>query len=429
MKKSASILTLAMILGVLLLSACRGAAPTPLPDLTLPAPTLVFSEYPAAALAVQTALAEELNLDADEVSIQQVIPALWPDSCLGLGGPDEACLQVITSGYLVILSADGQEYEYRTDLDGGAYRTVPAGLEKPEALDAAIAALARELNTDPALISLIGFTPVEWPDSCLGIAYPETACAEVITPGYRVLLSAGTTVYELHTNQDGSQAAIAPVEGAQADLPVLVLQTDDPQKGCQEIQVTRRGVGTGECGSAIQITAFPGMQRPVELEVWLARYAPIEVSSSDGSLVFNGRGTQQAVLEEQRALIAWTRLVALDAAGEPAESPPGLLIDWRRTGGLAGVCDRLMIFESGFVYARDCQEKALGQTLLQTEQIRLLYQWRDSLASTLVNASDGVTDGFQYELLFNGIGSQPPDDAAQQSMLVLAAQLFGILVQ
>jgi len=88
-----------------------------------------------------------------------------------------------------------------------------------------------------------------------------------------------------------------------------------------------------------------------------------------------------------------------------------------------------MIFESGFAYARDCEQIALGQTLLPLEHLKLLYNWRDSLASTLVTASDNVNDGFNYELQFNGAGNKSPDDATKQAMLVLAAQLYAILVQ
>lgn len=428
MKHSTKIF-LFVLLGGAILTACKPAVPTPLPQLTIPAPTLEFSEFPQAALAAREDLAARLDLPEEDIKIEQVVPALWANSCLGLGLEDEACLQVITSGYLVTLSAGGKTYEYRTDIDGSQLRPVPPGMEKPAAVDAAISELAGQLGIDPALISLAGFDPVEWPDSCLGVAKEGIMCSEVITPGYRVVLSAAGKGYELHTNQDGSQVVIAPLESAQPDIPVIVLKTEDPEKGCQEIQVTRSGLGTGSCGSDIEIKSFPGMQRSVELEIWLARYAPFEVKAADGSLTFEGRGTQKALLTEQRALIAWTRLVAMDLESPPSEPPPGLIIDWYRTGGLAGVCHRLLIFESGFVYARDCQQNSLGQTLLQTEQIKLLYEWRDTLAPAKVSAKDGVADGYQYELLFNGAGTAAPDSAAQQDMLILAAQLFDILTR
>lgn len=429
MKPALTKLAVLLFLGGLFLGACRPSVPTPLPQLTIPAPTLEFSEYPRAAQAAREDLAKQLKIDASEVKIEQVVPALWANSCLGLGAANEACLQVITSGYLVTLSGGGKIYEYRTDIDGSALRLVPPGMEKPAAVDAAIAFLAEELGIDPAMISLAGFEPVEWPDSCLGVAEPGIMCAEVITPGYRVVFSAAGSGYELHTNQDGSQVVIAALGVDEPGIPIIILKTDDPEKGCQEIRVTSSGLGSGDCGSNIEIKPFPGMQRSVELELWRARYAPIEVSAADGSLTFDGRGTQKAVVEEQRALIAWARLVALDLESTPTDPPPGLVIDWYRTGGLAGVCDRLMIFESGFVYARDCQQNSRGQTLLQTEQIKLLYAWRDALTPAKVTAKDGVTDGYQYELLFNGAGSQAPDSAAQQDMLILAAQLFDILTR
>jgi hypothetical protein len=411
----------------LVLSACQPAIPTPLPDITLPAPTLAFPEYPEAASAAQAALADRLGLSAEEVAIEQVVPALWPDSCLGLAAEGEICLQVITSGYLVTLRVGDRSHEYRTDLEGRAVRAVPAAMVKPSAVDSAIQALAQQLAIDPALITLAGYEAVDWPDSCLGVTAPDVMCAQVITPGYRIQLIAQGQLYEYHSNLDGTQLVAAPSASIQPEEPVIVLVTKDPQAGCQEIQVTRYGVGAGACGSEPEIKPYPGMQRPVELEIWQERYAPFTVEAADGSLTFSGRGVQTAGAEEQRALIAWTRLAALDVTGELVDPPQGLLIDWRRTGGPANTCDRLMIFESGFAYARDCQDAALGQTLLQTEQIKLLYNWRDNLKTTIATAKSDA-GGYQYELVFNGVGEQSPDEATRQNMFVLAAQLYDLLV-
>ena len=53
---------------------------------------------------------------ASIVSVERVS---WPDSCLGLARPDEVCAQVITIGYRVVVSRDGKQLEYHTDLNGG----------------------------------------------------------------------------------------------------------------------------------------------------------------------------------------------------------------------------------------------------------------------------------------------------------------------
>jgi len=44
----------------------------------------------------------------------------------------------------------------------------------------------------------------DWPDACLGINQPGRFCAEVITPGYEIVLEAENTDFTYRTNQDGS---------------------------------------------------------------------------------------------------------------------------------------------------------------------------------------------------------------------------------
>lgn len=127
------------LLLVILLAAC--ASPTPAPSAE-PQPVLPSDPFesratetpgleggsasgggfPAAAFAAQKALAEQLALPLEVVKITNVEPVDWPDSCLGAGGPEEACLQVITPGYRVTLTVDAAEYVYHTDAQGSSVR-------------------------------------------------------------------------------------------------------------------------------------------------------------------------------------------------------------------------------------------------------------------------------------------------------------------
>lgn len=414
----------AVLLLLLLLAACQPVVPTPLAT-AIPTPQ---ANEPA-ALSAQAKLADKLGTAVDKITIVKVQAGLWPDSCLGLGSTDEVCAKVMTSGFLVTLLADGQTYQYRTDLNGSTIRQVLDTAETPPAVLAARKALADQLKLDPTAVAIVKVESIDWPDACLGVETPGVSCAQVITSGYRVILSAAGQAYEVHTNQDGTQVVQAVAAAPQSSEPVIVLKTTNAMGACEQSVVTLSGAGAAGCDEKVEIIPFPGMQRSVELNLWLMRYASFAVKGKDGSLSFTGNGTQTAELDEQRALIAWTRLAAMDTSGVPADSTTGLLIDWRRTGGIAGVCNRLMIYESGIAYARKCDLTALGQALLPTEQIRLLYNWRDNLASALITASDNVTDGFNYELQFNGAGSQSPDSTTRQSMLVLAAQLYALLLQ
>jgi hypothetical protein len=75
----------------------------------------------------------------------------------------------------------------------------------PEAVLASLSALSSETGTAQEQIEVLGYEFVQWPDSCLGMSSPHTLCAQVITPGYRVMLSLEGETYIYHTNETGSQ--------------------------------------------------------------------------------------------------------------------------------------------------------------------------------------------------------------------------------
>ncbi|MGE5603963.1 MAG: hypothetical protein ACM30E_13010, partial [Nitrososphaerales archaeon] len=83
------------------------------------------SEFVPAALLARDALAKQLGVPATSITIQSAEPAQWSDSCLGLGGPAESCLMVITEGFKVVLEYNGEQYVYHTDQTGQTLRAVP----------------------------------------------------------------------------------------------------------------------------------------------------------------------------------------------------------------------------------------------------------------------------------------------------------------
>jgi hypothetical protein len=196
-----------LLLMVLLLAACTPASPvgqpttSPSPTPAYPAPYDAPIQPPAPALIVQQALADELGVSLDQVVISVVEEVEWTDGCLGLGGPEESCLQAIVPGYRIQLSVDGKAYEYRTDLTGEVWRKVGEPddrrlSEKAAELLAMIAGLKWEE------IHFQGLKEVEWPSACLGAEEPDEMCAEVVTPGYRVELEHDGRVYIMHTNAE-----------------------------------------------------------------------------------------------------------------------------------------------------------------------------------------------------------------------------------
>jgi hypothetical protein len=60
--------------------------------------------------------------------------------------------------------------------------------------------LARRLEISVSEISLISVEAVDWPDTSLGCPQPGMMYAQVITPGFRVILAAKDRTYEYHTD-------------------------------------------------------------------------------------------------------------------------------------------------------------------------------------------------------------------------------------
>ena len=44
----------------------------------------------------------------------------WPDSCLGISGPDVVCAQVITPGFKIVLGFEGSDQTFEYHTDGGS---------------------------------------------------------------------------------------------------------------------------------------------------------------------------------------------------------------------------------------------------------------------------------------------------------------------
>ena len=60
--------------------------------------------------------------------------------------------------------------------------------------------LAKKLNLSIEAIREVSVEAVEWPDTSLGCPQPGMMYAQVITPGFRVVLAAKDQTVEYHTD-------------------------------------------------------------------------------------------------------------------------------------------------------------------------------------------------------------------------------------
>ncbi|MGD1996956.1 MAG: hypothetical protein PVH62_09300 [Anaerolineae bacterium] len=77
-----------------------------------------------------------------------------------------------------------------------------------DVVNAAVAHLASELDISQDEVTLLSVEAVQWSDTSLGCAQPGEMYAQVITPGYRVILGAGGEEYELHTDEAGQNVVL-----------------------------------------------------------------------------------------------------------------------------------------------------------------------------------------------------------------------------
>ena len=109
----------------LLLAACSANA-TDVPAIaTQLIPALEDVLPPDVALNIRNQVSEILGVPVESIQLETIEPMEWPDGCLGLGGPDESCVAAVTPGWLLVFSADGQEYRFRADQTGTVIRQEP----------------------------------------------------------------------------------------------------------------------------------------------------------------------------------------------------------------------------------------------------------------------------------------------------------------
>lgn len=92
---------------------------TPVPSMSIKTPPADSSNLdPTAKLLVEKArehLVKKFGITADQITVFSVESIVWPDAGLGCPQKGIGYAQVETPGYLILLEAGGQVYNYHTD--------------------------------------------------------------------------------------------------------------------------------------------------------------------------------------------------------------------------------------------------------------------------------------------------------------------------
>ncbi len=306
--------SLAALLIVMSLSlwACLPQTRTQQPPV-LSTPTHIQVDLTPAQRAAITSLAASLSIPAEQISLVSTEAVTWPNGCLGVQKLGVMCTQNQVPGFRIVLNANGKEYELHTNQDGSI--VVPVGaVQVPGAAEAAvIKQSASNLSISEGDVSIISSRAVEWPDSCLGVAMEGVMCAQMITPGYLIVLGAGGRQYEYHTNQDASR--IMP-----ASLAMDWKQGGGIAGVCESLTIYLSGEVFGmDCraGGDGRAAVLTQVQRE-QLYAWLDEFEMITIDLSDPKGMADGmsrhadlfgQANQLANDEQKRAIYEFGQTV------------------------------------------------------------------------------------------------------------------------
>ena len=201
---------------VVAMTACQAAtdgaekpADTPAATGQEPAAPLGKAELPVAQLAVD-ALAAELGIPKERITVDSVTAVDWPDGSLGCPKPGMGYLTVITPGHRVALRADGVAYDVH-EADGRAIVCLqpkaaadPAPMARPllpaKQFQLARQDLARRLSVPESAIRMSGATPAIWDDTSLGCPEPGTQYLQVETTGWVLVMKHAGREFKYHAD-------------------------------------------------------------------------------------------------------------------------------------------------------------------------------------------------------------------------------------
>lgn len=193
--------------------AGQAGTATPVPGATpTVAPAAAVEQFVEQARAALEQQVEQLGA-ADVLDVQRME---WPSAAMGCPEPGKSYAQVVTPGYAISFGAGDTRYEVHVSQSGQAVvcgdGTQRQAEPTPAAANGVTAAvvedLASRLDVAEDDLTVVGVDGVEWRDSSLGCPEPGRMYAQVITPGYRVVVQGPEATYEYHTDRSGDQMVL-----------------------------------------------------------------------------------------------------------------------------------------------------------------------------------------------------------------------------
>jgi hypothetical protein len=146
---------------------------------------------------------------------------------------------------------------------GNTITQTPAAAVPPQVTLAAQNRLAAALGVPANQVQLVSAAQVQWPNTCLGLTPPGAACADMVTPGWRLIFNVNGQQYEVRTNETASLVRWQPQAGPDTSLSGLKSQAIKAEK-----QLEKDVQQAGLKGELTKLEKQVGVSGPEITQAW-----------------------------------------------------------------------------------------------------------------------------------------------------------------
>ncbi len=188
-------------------------------------------------------------------------------------------------------------------------------------VDAAKLDLAKLLGIDISKISVLSQDAVDWPDSCLGVKQQGVYCAQMISPGFKIVLQSGGQTYEYHTNLSGSAVVRVPGPLPKGQQVVISYHREGGIAGfCDDVIIYITGKAKiTSCKSNTETGVTLTAAQSATVSQWLKSFKAFDYQHTDPAtadamtitLQFSGNGQAQPSDADIQAILSFLSAIAV----------------------------------------------------------------------------------------------------------------------
>lgn len=226
----------------------------------------------------------------------------------------------------------------------------------------------------------------------------------------------------LQSSQEDLSTQTPPVTTSTKPTGALLIWSSNDSP-CRTAAFTSESFSYGECGKVLTVTTPEAGDYASRLLELSDSYASFTAETSAGSLILKGSGESIPTGVEKRAIAEWAIWMFETSQSGQADVSRSRAFTWHREGGVAGFCDDVTVYLTGYVTTSDCKGFH-AEAYLTASQLEQLYGWVYRLGDFDYDDSNApLADGMQLTLSLNGTGQGAPDEQTIRDMIDFAATL------